>query len=74
MNIFTFFLQNFSKTFSKTPQIAPFFKVFSGEHAPRTPLANAWLRHAPCKYPYFSKKIEPPRNEILDTPLHNIDN
>ena len=29
----------------------------------------AW-RFAPCKYPHFSTKIlNPPRNEILDTPL-----
>ena len=29
----------------------------------------AW-RFAPCKYPHFSRKIlNPPRNEILDTPL-----
>ena len=38
MNIFTIiFLQNFSKIFSKTPQIAPFKKIFSGEHAPEPP-------------------------------------
>ena len=29
----------------------------------------AW-RFAPCKFPHFSRKIlNPPRNEILDTPL-----
>ena len=29
----------------------------------------AW-RFAPCKYPNFSRKtLNPPRNEILDTPL-----
>ena len=38
MNIFTIlFLQNFSKIFSKTHQIAPFLKIFSGEHAPEPP-------------------------------------
>ena len=38
MNIFTgFFLQNFSKIFSKTDQIAPFLKIFSGEHASDPP-------------------------------------
>ena len=32
----------------------------------------AW-REAPCKYPHFSRKIlNPPRNEILDTPLTTI--
>ena len=38
MNIFTKKkLQNFSKIFSKTHQIAPFLKFFSGEHAPEPP-------------------------------------
>ena len=32
-----FFLQNFSKIFSKTHQIASFLKIFSGEHAPEPP-------------------------------------
>ena len=75
MNIFTIiFLQNFSKIFSKTHQIAPFLKIFSGEHAPELPSKRkphvAW-RFAPCKYPHFYKKIlnPPPRNKILDTPL-----
>ena len=67
MNIFTIFsLQNLSKIFSKTHQIAPFFKVFSGEHAPEPPgkrvaLPRAAWREAPCKYTHFSKKyFEPP--------------
>ena len=70
-----FFGQNFSKILSKTHQIAPFLKIFSGEHAPEPPsklVASpraAWC-FAPCKYPHFSRKIlNPPRNEILDTPL-----
>ena len=49
MNIFTvIFLQNFTKIFSKTHQLTQFLKIFSEEHAPeaRTPLGNAWLRHA----------------------------
>ena len=47
MNIFTIlFLQNFSKIFSKTHQIAPFLKNFLGGTCPRTPLAYKWLRHA----------------------------
>ena len=38
MNIFTIlFLQNFNKIFSKTHQIAPFKKIFSGEHTPGPP-------------------------------------
>ena len=38
MNIFTIlFLQNFNKIFSKTHQIAPFLKIFSGEHTPGPP-------------------------------------
>ena len=31
------FWQNFSKILSKTHQIAPFFKIFSGEHASEHP-------------------------------------
>ena len=69
MNIFTiFFLPNFSKIFSKTHQIAPFLKNFSGGMPPNPPNKRA---AAPCKYPHFFKNIlNPPRNEILDTPLH----
>ena len=38
MTIFKlFFWQNFSKILSKTHQIAPFLKIFSGEHAPEPP-------------------------------------
>ena len=70
MNIFTIiFLQNFSKIFSKTHEIAPFLKIFSGEHSQHTPeppskrVASpraAW-RFAPCKYPHFYKKnLNPP--------------
>ena len=59
MNIFTFFLQNFSKIFSKTHQIAPFFKIFSGEHTPE-PRCMA-LR----EYPTFPKIfLTPPPLEI----------
>ena len=37
----------------------------------RVALPRAAWRFAPCKYPHFSRKIlNPPRNEILDTPLH----
>ena len=66
MNIFTvIFFLNFSKIFSKTHQIAPFLKNFSGEHAPEPPSKRvalprtAW-RFAPCKYPPFYKKIRTP--------------
>ena len=56
MNIFTIiFLQNVSKIFSKTHQIAPFLKIFSGA-CPRASLANAPC-FAPCKYPHFYKNI-----------------
>ena len=34
---YNFFLQNFSKILSKTHQIAPFLKIFSGEHASKSP-------------------------------------
>ena len=38
MNIFTIlFLQNYNKIFSKTHQIAPFFKIFSGDHTSGPP-------------------------------------
>ena len=66
MNIFTIiFLQNFSKILSKTHQIAPFLKIFSGEHAPEPPIKRVALPRAALLQKYF----EPPRNEILDTPL-----
>ena len=56
MNIFTIFLlQNFSKIFSKTHQIAQFLKNFSGEHAYEPPSKR--VRFAPCKYLHFSKNI-----------------
>ena len=46
MNIFRLFeSKNFMKICSKTHQIAP-FKIFFRGTMPRTPLANAWLRHA----------------------------
>ena len=46
MNIFTYFtLQNFSKIFSRTHQIAP-FKKNTRATMPLNPPANAWLRHA----------------------------
>ena len=36
MKIFTIFLDKIlAKIFSKTHQIVPFFKIFSGEHAPQ---------------------------------------
>ena len=40
---------------SKTHQIAQIFKIFTGEHAPEPPLANAWLRHA--NTPTFPEKF-----------------
>ena len=50
MNIFTIFLQNFSKVFSKTHQIAPFFKIFSEEHAPNPPSKRGDL-HIDMNFP-----------------------
>ena len=53
MNIFTIFiLQNFCKIFSKTHQIAPFLKIFSGEHTPELPSKRVALQ-----IPYFYKNI-----------------
>ena len=54
MPIFTIFLQNFSKIFSKTHH---FLKNFLGGACLRTPLANASLRQIP---PLFHKYFEPP--------------
>ena len=77
MNIFTFFLQKFSKIFSKTHQITSFLKIFLGEHALKPPSKCmisppvAW-RFA-CQYmTLFQKYFNPPpspQNKILDTPL-----
>ena len=41
-------------------------KFFFGEACPRTPLANAWLRHAS----QASQKVGPPW-QILHTPMDN---
>ena len=43
MNIFTFFLQNFSKIFLKTHQIAPFSKISQGSMPPN-PLAPTFTK------------------------------
>ena len=52
-NIYNFFLQNFSKIFCKTHQIAPFLKIFSVEHTPEPPSKRVTSL---CKYPHFYKK------------------
>ena len=64
--------------FSKTQQIAPFLKNFSGEHAPEPPskrVATRCMALRAMQIPtLFKKKLNPPPwNEILDTPLlrHN---
>ena len=41
-----FFYKIFAKIFSKTHQIVPFFKIFSGEHAPNTPSKRVASPHA----------------------------
>ena len=46
----------FYKILAKYSPKRTILKIFSGEHAPEPPLANAW-REAPCKYPHFYKKI-----------------
>ena len=59
MNIFTIiFSQNFSKIFSKTHQIAPFEKIFSGSMPPDPPSKRVAKRHA--NTPTFTKNFEPP--------------
>ena len=58
-----FFLQNFSKILSKTHQNCTILKKFLGGTCPRTPLTNAWLRHAlhgasrHANTPIFPEKI-----------------
>ena len=52
-------LQNFSKIFSKTHQIALFFNFFSEKHAPE-PLSNAWLRAMQIPPRFQKKYFEPP--------------
>ena len=63
MNNFTifFFLQNCSKIHSRTHQIAPFFKIFSGEHAMQ--IGSLFSKFT------WTPPPPPPRNESLDTPL-----
>ena len=79
MNIFTiFFYKILAKYSPKRTKLLHFKKKFSREHAPEPPLANAWLCHALCKNPNFSKNIlkpspPPPPIEILDTPLDGVD-
>ena len=54
------FGQNFNKIYSKTHQIALFFKIFSAEHAPDHPSKCVALRCAAwreCKYLHFIKSI-----------------
>ena len=47
MNIFTIILlQNFSKNILQNAPNCTIFKNFLGGTCPRTPVANAWLRHA----------------------------
>ena len=71
MNIFTIlFLQNFNKIFSKTHQIAPFLKNFSGSIPPDPP--SMQIQYIIMQIPpLFQKYFEPPpqKNKILDTPL-----
>ena len=52
MNIFTncFFLQNYSKILSKTHQIAPFLKIFSGKHSPEPPSKRVASPRAACRF------------------------
>ena len=53
-----------------------FTNVFGENFSPPNPLANSWLCHSQhgasrhANKPIFPKKIEPLRNEILDTSLH----
>ena len=66
MNNFTiFFLQNFSKIFSKTHQIAPFLKIFSREHAPEPPKQTRCMALRAMQIPpLLQKYFEPPPPEM----------
>ena len=66
---YNFFLQNFSKIFSKTYH---FLKFSRGCMSPN-PLSKcvALPRRAMQMPSLFQKYFEPPRNKILDTPLNN---
>ena len=68
MNIFTIFCyQLLAKYSPKRTQLHHFKKNSWGSIPPDPPNK----RFAPCKYPHFYKNIlNPPQNEILDTPLH----
>ena len=46
MNIFTIFFLILAKYSTRTHQIAPFFKIFSGEHAPERPSKRVAKSHA----------------------------
>ena len=60
MNIFTIlFLQNFNKIFSKTHQIAPFFKFSRGSIPPDPPSMQYHTYHH-ANIPTFPKYFEPP--------------
>ena len=60
MNILQlFFLQNFSKIFSKTHQIAPFYKIFPREYAPEPPSKRSMVLCAMQIPPLFQKYSEP---------------
>ena len=61
MNVFTIFFYKILTKYSPKLTKLHHFKIFSRGSMPPNPLANAWLCHAPCKYPHFYKKyIEPP--------------
>ena len=71
-----FFYKILAKYSPKRTKLHHFLKFSRGSMPPNPPnkrmaLPLAAWREAPCKYPHFSKNIlNPPRNEILDTPLH----
>ena len=76
MNIFTvIFFLILAKYSPKRTKLHHFKKFSRGSMPPNPPNKHvaspraAW-RFAPCKYPHFYRIIlNPPRNEILDTPL-----
>ena len=73
-----FKIKNLIQIYTKTHQIAPFLKIFSGGACPRTPLAKrmaspcAACRFATCEFPNLKKKFLAPPSQILRTPLHKV--
>ena len=66
-----FKVKNLIQIYTKTHQIAPFLKIFSGGMPPNP--ASKAHGFATCKFPNLKKKfLPPPPSQILGTPLLTI--